>query len=56
VHVEINKNRDGKSKGNGTVQFYTPLQAINAVCILENIYIYIYIFFFLCLRKPRYRY
>ena len=35
VHAEINKNRDGKSKGNGTVQFKTPLEAINAVCILK---------------------
>ena len=36
VHVEINTNRDGKSKGNGTCQFKTPLEAINAVCILED--------------------
>ena len=36
VHAEINKNRDGKSKGNGTVQFKTPLEAINAVCILNH--------------------
>lgn len=37
VHAEINKNRDGKSKGNGTVQFKTPLEAINAVCILKQL-------------------
>ncbi|XP_065897972.1 myelin expression factor 2-like [Dysidea avara] len=36
VHVEINTNRDGKSKGNGTCQFKTPLEAINAVSLFHG--------------------
>lgn len=37
VRADISEGSDGKSKGHGTVQFETPLEAVNAVCILFNL-------------------
>ena len=34
VRADIAEDNEKKSKGHGTVQFDTPLEAINAVCIL----------------------
>lgn len=34
MRADISEHSDGKSKGHGTVQFETPVEAVNAVCIL----------------------
>ena len=34
MRADIAEDNEKKSKGHGTVQFDTPLEAINAVCIL----------------------
>lgn len=34
LHVEIKKNKEGKSKGIGVVEFEHPMEAVQAICIL----------------------
>ena len=34
VNSELKLERDGKSRGMGTITFETPLEAVQAVCIL----------------------
>jgi heterogeneous nuclear ribonucleoprotein M len=34
VYAELKEDKNGKSRGLGTVEFETPLEAVQAVCIL----------------------
>lgn len=34
VRSEIKEDKVGKSRGMGTVQFETPMEAVQAICIL----------------------
>ena len=35
MKADIKVDKDGKSRGMGTVQFETPLEAVQAICILS---------------------
>ena len=37
MRAEINEDNDKKSRGYGTVQFETPMDALNAVSILKTL-------------------
>lgn len=34
--ADVKEDKDGKSRGMGTVTFEQPLEAVQAICILQN--------------------
>lgn len=34
--ADVKEDKDGKSRGMGTVTFAQPLEAVQAICILQN--------------------
>jgi len=37
IEVDIKTDKDGRSRGMGTVRFEHPMEAVQAVCILCNV-------------------
>jgi len=32
LNVDVNKDKDGKSRGHGTIEYEHPVEAIQAIC------------------------